>query len=74
MSAAIAGAASAVSQHGWQYQADLTHLAEQSDVLVVACPGGPGTQHLVNARVLQALGQQGFEAGLRVKQLDVRYR
>jgi lactate dehydrogenase-like 2-hydroxyacid dehydrogenase len=55
-----ASAASAASQHGWQYQADLTHLAAQSDVLVVACPGGAATQHLVNARVLQALGRQGW--------------
>jgi len=54
------GAVPAASQHGWRYQADLTQLAEQSDVLVVACPGGPATQHLVNTRVLQALGPQGW--------------
>jgi D-3-phosphoglycerate dehydrogenase len=35
-------------------------LARESDVLVVACPGGPATRHLVNARVLDALGPSGY--------------
>ena len=35
-------------------------LAQWADYLVVACPGGAGTGHLVNAKVLQALGEQGF--------------
>lgn len=35
-------------------------LAQWADVLVVATPGGAGTQHLVNAQVLEALGPQGY--------------
>ena len=35
-------------------------LAQWADYLVVACPGGAATEHLVNAKVLQALGEQGF--------------
>ncbi len=35
-------------------------LAEWADYLVVATPGGPATRHLVDARVLEALGPQGF--------------
>jgi lactate dehydrogenase-like 2-hydroxyacid dehydrogenase len=35
-------------------------LARSSDYLVLACPGGAGTRHLVNAEVLEALGPQGF--------------
>jgi lactate dehydrogenase-like 2-hydroxyacid dehydrogenase len=39
---------------------DLLGLAEQSDFLVVACPGGPATRRMVDARVLQALGKKGI--------------
>lgn len=35
-------------------------LAEWADFLIVAAPGGAGTQHLVDARVLQALGPRGY--------------
>jgi lactate dehydrogenase-like 2-hydroxyacid dehydrogenase len=35
-------------------------LAELADVLVVACPGGAATRHLVNAEVLAALGPRGW--------------
>lgn len=38
----------------------LTELAAQSDFLVVACPGGPETRHIVNAEVLKALGPDGY--------------
>lgn len=34
-------------------------LAAASDLLVVCCPGGPETRHLVNAAVLRALGPGG---------------
>ena len=37
----------------------LLALAEESDYLVVCAPGGPGTQHLVDARVIDALGPEG---------------
>ena len=43
----------------YRYCADLAAMARDSDFLVVACPGGPATQNLVNARILQALGPQG---------------
>lgn len=42
-----------------RYFADATALADWADFLVVATPGGAGTQHLVNATVLNALGPRG---------------
>jgi len=44
----------------WRYEPDLTALARDVDILVVAAPGGPDTRHLVDARVLAALGPQGY--------------
>lgn len=41
------------------YFADVTALADWADFLIVATPGGAGTQHLVNAAVLNALGPRG---------------
>ena len=35
-------------------------LAEAVDILVIATPGGPRTRHLVDAKVLEALGQDGY--------------
>jgi lactate dehydrogenase-like 2-hydroxyacid dehydrogenase len=43
-----------------RYFDNLEALAEWADVLVVATPGGPGTQHLVNAKVLDAIGPDGY--------------
>ena len=43
----------------YEYVADLKSLAAQVDFLVVACPGGPATRHLVDEAVLAALGRQG---------------
>lgn len=40
--------------------ADLLDLARQVDVLVLSCSGGPATRHMVDARVLEALGPQGL--------------
>jgi lactate dehydrogenase-like 2-hydroxyacid dehydrogenase len=34
-------------------------LAQWAQILVVACPGGPATRHLVNGEVLAALGPEG---------------
>lgn len=42
------------------YEADLLRMAEQCDYLVAACPGGPATRHIVNAKVMQALGMEGI--------------
>ena len=35
-------------------------LAVASDFLLLTCPGGPETHHLVNAEVLTSLGPDGF--------------
>ena len=43
----------------YRYVATLDALASAADFLVVACPGGPATRHLVDARVLAALGKKG---------------
>ncbi len=42
-----------------KYYASLTDMARDCDVLMVICPGGPATHHLVNAEVLKALGPEG---------------
>lgn len=44
----------------YRYFADVTALAAWADFLVVATPGGAGTQHLVDAPVLDALGPRGY--------------
>lgn len=43
-----------------RYFDSLEALAEWADVLVIATPGGPGTRHMVNARILDAIGPQGY--------------
>ncbi len=42
-----------------KYYASLTEMARDCDVLMVICPGGAATRHLVNAEVLEALGPEG---------------
>lgn len=44
----------------YRYFDDVVALAAWADFLVVATPGGPGTQHLINAAVLDALGPRGY--------------
>ena len=44
----------------YTYFPDLVSLAKQSDVLLVAAPGGAETMNIVNAAVLDALGPRGF--------------
>jgi hydroxypyruvate reductase len=41
------------------YFADLIEMARSVDVLALSCAGGPATRHLVDARVLEALGPEG---------------
>jgi lactate dehydrogenase-like 2-hydroxyacid dehydrogenase len=41
----------------WSFEPTPVALAARSDFLVLITPGGAGTRHLVNAEVLQALGQ-----------------
>jgi lactate dehydrogenase-like 2-hydroxyacid dehydrogenase len=47
-------------QLAWRYEADLLALARDSDILVVVAPGGADTQHLIDGRVLDALGPDGY--------------
>ena len=42
------------------YYDDVTQLAAESDMLILTCPLSPATHHLVDAKVLEALGPQGF--------------
>lgn len=44
----------------YAYDSDAVTLAKNSDVLVAITPGGPETDKLVNATVLDALGPQGY--------------
>ena len=57
-----------VSWHGprpkpdvpYPYDPDIEHLAGVVDGLLLCCPGGPATRHLVDRRVLAALGADGW--------------
>lgn len=42
------------------YHDNLVRLATESDMLILTCPLSPATHHLVDAKVLQALGSQGY--------------
>lgn len=44
----------------YKFYDDLALLAEDVDFLVLALNGGPDTQHIVNAKVLSALGPKGI--------------
>jgi len=44
----------------YRYYKDLVAMARDVDTLIVVTPGGPGTQHLINAAVLDALGPRGI--------------
>jgi hydroxypyruvate reductase len=44
----------------YRYEPSLVELAAWCDFLILICPGGPGTHHLVNAEVLAALGPKGI--------------
>ena len=45
---------------GHRHFASLRDLAEWSTFLVVCCPGGPATHHLVDAQILASLGTEGW--------------
>lgn len=56
----------AIGYHGrkaqevpYVFHALLNDLAAWSDFLIVACPGGEGTKHLIDAQVLRSLGAKG---------------
>jgi lactate dehydrogenase-like 2-hydroxyacid dehydrogenase len=44
----------------WPYHEDVLSLAQASDCLVVTCPSTPQTRNLIDARVLDALGHEGY--------------
>ena len=44
----------------YPYDADVVTLAKNCNVLMVVTPGGPETAKLVNEKVLQALGSDGY--------------
>jgi lactate dehydrogenase-like 2-hydroxyacid dehydrogenase len=44
----------------YPYDADPIALAKNADVLMIVTPGGPETERLVGARVLDALGPEGY--------------
>jgi hydroxypyruvate reductase len=43
----------------YRFYGDLAAMAEASHVLMLTSPGGAATRHLVNARILGALGKKG---------------
>lgn len=47
------------SEIGYPYYDDLVAMARDSDYLMLTCPGGEATRHLVDARVIAALGPEG---------------
>lgn len=63
-----AGFSMDISYHGRQKQGDvpykhyasLEEMAKNVDFLIVICPGGAATRHLVNDTVLRALGPKGI--------------
>ena len=44
----------------WPYYASVVDLAQASDILVIAIPGGADTRHMVDAKALDALGPDGI--------------
>lgn len=44
----------------YQYVDSPVALAKAVQTLIVVVPGGPGTRHLVDAEILEALGPEGF--------------
>lgn len=44
----------------WAFVPGVAELAERSDALILTCPGGDATHHLVDADILRRLGPGGF--------------
>jgi lactate dehydrogenase-like 2-hydroxyacid dehydrogenase len=44
----------------YSYYPDLVEMARDIDVMIVITPGGAATRHLINAKVLEALGPNGI--------------
>ncbi len=43
-----------------RFEPDLHQLARDSDILILTAPGGRGTEHMIDAGVLDALGPHGY--------------
>ncbi|MEM9469563.1 MAG: 2-hydroxyacid dehydrogenase [Pseudomonadota bacterium] len=48
------------SQYSYKYYNNVTAMAEDSDFLILCCPGGQATANLVDTHVLDALGPEGI--------------
>lgn len=48
----------------YTFHDNVIDLAKNSDILVLTCPGGKQTHHLIDAAVLKALGPQGWVVNL----------
>lgn len=48
------------SDVAYDYYADLVAMAKVAKVVLVITPGGKGTENIINARVLEALGKKGY--------------
>ncbi len=44
----------------YKFYPQLDDMAKDSDYLVLACSGGPETEHLVDAKILESLGPDGY--------------
>ena len=44
----------------YKYYDDLTTMAAEVDYIILSCPGGASTKHIINHSVLTALGSDGF--------------
>lgn len=44
----------------YRYYNNLEQLAEAADFLILSMPGGEETKHIIDAKILSALGPQGF--------------
>lgn len=47
-------------EYTYSYFGDTLDLAKESDFLILTCPGGPETENLIDANVLDALGPKGI--------------
>jgi lactate dehydrogenase-like 2-hydroxyacid dehydrogenase len=44
----------------YPHYSDLSNMADISDVLMIACPYGKETHHLIDGKILKSLGKNGF--------------
>ncbi len=48
------------SNLSYGYEGNLESMAQKADYLILACPGGASTHHLVHEPILKALGPKGY--------------